>query len=372
MEPPSKKPFISAELEAVLRPYERQFFPQSASGFDLLLLVNGVGIVTYVSPSPSIMPVLGYAPEEIVGSHAGVLIHPDDLATLQRVSGARGKTLGRSLLADYRLRCKDGSWRWFEGGGTNLLQEPEIAAIVATFRQNSQEKLAPHLLWSKMEVSDHIVQFYETESFLVDEVSGFIETGLGVGDACMVIALPSHRAHLEKRLQANGLDKAVAHARGEYLSLDAGETLAKCMEDGLPVLERFTDVVGGLIAQVAKGRRHVRIFGEMVALLWAEGNQAASLRLEELWNELRGATPSFSLFCTYAMQGFAGEAHRAPLTAICHQHSQVIPAESYSALSSSNERLHAITLLQQQVLSLQAEIAERRAAEERRRISKDR
>ena len=72
------------------------------------------------------------------------------------------------------------------------------------------------------------------------------------------------------------------------------------------------------------------------------------------------------------MQGFSGEVYEAEFTEICKQHSRVVPAESYAVLTSTDERLRAITLLQQKASSLQAEIEERKAAEERLRASENR
>jgi len=223
-----------------------------------------------------------------------------------------------------------------------------------------------------MDTSEHFVQFYETDEFLLDSVSGFIGAGLGAGAACIVIATKAHREGLEERLQATGLDLATASTRGTYLALDAGETLAMFMVEGLPEPERFAEVVGSLIQRAVKGRRRVRIFGEMVAQLWTEGNQVAAIRLEALWNELHHTTHSFSLFCAYPIQGFAGEGYGEQFTEICQQHSHVIPDESYILLASPDERLRAITLLQQKATTLEAEIAERQAAEERLRISENR
>ncbi len=121
-----------------------------------------------------------------------------------------------------------------------------------------------------------------------------------------------------------------------------------------------------------KGQRRVRIFGEMVALLWEQGNQTAALRLEALWNELRSTTHPFSLLCAYPMSLFVGPERAELFTQMCELHSQVIPDESYTRLASQDERLRAVSLFQQKALSLQAEIAERQAAEERLRISENR
>ncbi len=233
-------------------------------------------------------------------------------------------------------------------------------------------KPAPPLQWSEMDTSEHFVQFYETDEFLLDSVSGFIGAGLGVGATCIVIATKTHREGLEERLQATGLDLAAASRRGTYLALDARETLSMFMVDGLPEPERFAEVIGSLIERAVKGQRRVRIFGEMVAQLWMERNQEAAIRLEALWNELYHRSHSFSLFCAYPIHDFRGEGYGEPFTEICQQHSQVIPDESYTLLASPEERLRSITLLQQKALSLETEIAERRVVEERLRSSENR
>jgi signal transduction histidine kinase len=106
----------------------------------------------------------------------------------------------------------------------------------------------------------------------------------------------------------------------------------------------------------------------MVSLLVADGYPAAAVRLEELWNDLQAHhRHAFSLFCAYPMDHFGGEAHQHLFSDVCAAHSQVIPAESYLALPTANDRLRAIAELQQKAQSLETEIAERQLAEERRR-----
>ncbi len=224
---------------------------------------------------------------------------------------------------------------------------------------------------SEMGESEHFVQFCETDAFLINSLCEFIGTGLRAGETCIVVATQSHRESLEERLQEDGLEVATARMQGQYISLDAAATLSQFMVDGEPSPVRFAEVVGNIITRAANDRRRIRIFGEMVALLWADGNRAAAIHLEELWNDL-ASTYSFSLFCAYPMQGFGGEGYEEEFTEICQQHSQVIPAESYTALDDPRERLRAITLLQQKAQSLEAEIAERKRAEEHLRLSENR
>lgn len=209
---------------------------------------------------------------------------------------------------------------------------------------------------------EHFVQFYEQDAFLVDSMAEFIGTGLRCGERAIVIATPAHREALENRLRNGGIDPDAARLDGRYRPLDAADTLSTFMVDGWPDEQRFRDVVGGLVARVTEGGRGLRAFGEMVALLWAEGNGAAAVRLEEIWNAL-GETYVFSLFCAYPMNGFSGEANGRPFLRVCDTHSRVIPAESYTARPESDERLRTIAVLQQKAASLEAEVAERKTAE---------
>jgi signal transduction histidine kinase/CheY-like chemotaxis protein len=231
-------------------------------------------------------------------------------------------------------------------------------------------EFAPRSVWSDMSDSEHFAQFYETDASLLDSLSGFIGIGLEAGDACVVVATETHREGLDDRLQVYGLDLAAARASGQYVSLDAAETLSKFTVDGVLQPELFVEFVGDIIRRAAEGGRRVRAFGEMVSLLWAEGDHDAALRLEGFWNELR-ESHHFSLFCGYPMSGFGGEAFAEPLSRVCAGHTRVIPAESYTALDDPDVRLRAILALQQKASALEAEIAERKLAEASLRAVKD-
>lgn len=227
----------------------------------------------------------------------------------------------------------------------------------------TSKKLTSHPDRSETRIFEHFVQFYETDAFLLEIVSDFIRAGLQTGDVCIVIATKLHQEGLAEQLKATGLDITDVQARGVYLCLDAEETLRKLSVDGWPDAERLTQIIGSCIVQAAKGRHHVRVFGEMVALLWSEGKQDAAIHLEALWNDLSYAIPSFSLLCAYPIQSFAGVKHAGSFSQICQQHAQVLPDENYAHLSNPNEHFRTIALLQQQAHSLPAEIAGRKALE---------
>ncbi len=232
----------------------------------------------------------------------------------------------------------------------------------------SSENFAPQLDWRGMSGSEHFVQFYEADGFLLNSLSGFIGSAITAGDGALVVATGAHREGLDELLRANGVDLESAKALGQYVSLDAAETLSKFMVDGSPEPMRFNKVIGNVIENVTDGRNCVRAFGEMVALLWADANYSAAIRLEELWNDLQRSY-SFSLFCAYPMNGFSGEKFVEPLTGVCTAHSRVIPAESYADLVNHDDRLREIIQLQQKAKTLQAEVRHREEAQEELRAS---
>src|SRR5260370_3549827 len=100
------------------------------------------------------------------------------------------------------------------------------------YKNHEMEEASKHK--GQISKAEHFVQFYETDEFLMNSLSGFIGTGLDAGDACIVLATKAHREGLEERLKTNGLDLIAAQTRGEYLSLDADETVPQFMVDGLP------------------------------------------------------------------------------------------------------------------------------------------
>ncbi|MGH3813135.1 MAG: MEDS domain-containing protein [Pseudonocardiaceae bacterium] len=169
----------------------------------------------------------------------------------------------------------------------------------------------------------HFVGFYETEAFLVDSVRDFLAPGLVTGDAAIVVATDAHRNSFDRALMEAGIELAQAHRCGRYIALDASETLAKFMVDGMPDAARFRAVIGQLVSRAAESARDVRIYGEMVAVLWDQGNVAAAIALEDLWNDLAARHP-FSLFCAYPMRAFDTDANAEGFRRICRQHSRVL------------------------------------------------
>jgi hypothetical protein len=136
---------------------------------------------------------------------------------------------------------------------------------------------------------DHVVKVYDDDRDLVRGVTAFLSTGVMAGDLVIVVATPSHRVAFEQAADASAIDLVTAAANGRYLALDAHETLAAFMVDGVPDRLRFDAVMRALLRNAAP--LSVRIFGEMVAVLWDDGDVSGAILLESLWNDLASAHP---------------------------------------------------------------------------------
>jgi hypothetical protein len=176
--------------------------------------------------------------------------------------------------------------------------------------------------WAEVAPCDHMVQFYENVDTLVDALDGFIGAGLESGDASILIATPVHKMLLETRLRERGLDLEALAEEGLYVALDASDTLRLFMRGGWPDAELFHKCVTSILARTNSKGRKIRAFGEMVAVLWAGGQQGAVVALEHLWQDFCKKTQHMSLFCAFPKAGFTKDMNES-LDEIMAAHSAV-------------------------------------------------
>lgn len=211
-------------------------------------------------------------------------------------------------------------------------------------------------------VHSHAVQFYEEDRTLVDRISAFAGSALGAGNACIIIATAPHGRSLSERLIDFGINVDQVMGNGRLVILDAAETLKLFVVDGWPESGLFNELMNAILSPFVVAEAHERvqisIFGEMVALLWEDGNPEAAVRLEQMWNDL-AKKYSFSLLCAYSIRGFCRKEDELPFQHICAEHSEVMPCESYGMLPDESKKLLMVSELQQKAQMLQAVAEER-------------
>lgn len=172
---------------------------------------------------------------------------------------------------------------------------------------------------SRAHVHEHLVEFYDNEALLVASVRDFVAPAVQQGDAALVVATARHRQAFEAALIEAGVGLRAAGAQGRYLAVDAGETLSRFMVDGSPDPSRFATAVNDLVARVTGSARPVRVYGEMVAVLWAEGNIVAAVAVEDLWNDVLHSHP-LSVLCAYPTTAFDAVETAGSFRAVCQLH----------------------------------------------------
>lgn len=174
---------------------------------------------------------------------------------------------------------------------------------------------------------EHAVQFYRDDRALLKTLSRFVREGLNAGQPVVIIATAEHRTALAMRLVEDGVPRDFFERHGALWLLDAREVLATFMDGGRPDAARFRSVVGDLIAsaRAAGGGSSVRAYGEMVDILWKDGNPEGAIHLEDQWNTL-AASEHFMLLCGYAMGNFLTASNGFDIGDVCHVHARVLPA----------------------------------------------
>ena len=177
----------------------------------------------------------------------------------------------------------------------------------------------------------HAVRFYEDSHSLCRIVSGFIAEGLALDQPALIIGTRTHIIQIEQNLRAATIDVDTLKKKGDLLLLDAHQTLATFMVHGVPDPDFFKAAATSALDQVAHGRKKtIRAYGEMVDVLWKEGNTSGAIKLEMLWNQLAN-THDFSLLCGYAMGNFYKD---ASILEVCQHHTHTVADDGQVSLVS--------------------------------------
>lgn len=211
---------------------------------------------------------------------------------------------------------------------------PSNAEAVQILRR-SREKILPEDTGSTQLDADsdrsarfrvHAVRFYPDDRSLCGMAAEFLRDGLMAGEPAVIVATPSHCEGIVRALDVPPLDVNELRRTGEMVLLDAAETLAAIVENGEPDVFRFKAILTEALDTACGERRDrcVRIYGEMVDLLWTQNMREAAIRLETLWNEL-ATTRHFSLLCGYST-GHSND--YSQVRAVCEKHTHVISADS--------------------------------------------
>jgi DNA-binding NarL/FixJ family response regulator len=180
---------------------------------------------------------------------------------------------------------------------------------------------------------DHIVQLYQDQQFLNRAVCRFAAAAITNGEGVILVPTAAHWDAFRPRLESEGVDVKAAEKRGQLTVVDADNLLPTFMRDGMPDSPVFLGLAQNVVSQARGDGRYpkVRWWGEMVNILWERGEVAASMQLEDQFDQL-AHEQDIAIFCSFLMDNFDGDVHARMLPRLGENHSHLIPVEDYSRL----------------------------------------
>jgi hypothetical protein len=182
------------------------------------------------------------------------------------------------------------------------------------------------VFWGEIAPSDHLLQIYESDDLFLHALESYAACGLLNGDGVIIIATDSHIAAIEAELSKN-VELESYRASGQYISKNAEEALHSFMKDDKIDEKLFNEFVSSMLEKAKKNNGKVRAFGEMVAVLWGQGNRAAVSKLEKLWGRFC-KKEMLCLFCAYPANGFRQDVN-ASIEHICSLHTKLLKENTH-------------------------------------------
>jgi diguanylate cyclase (GGDEF)-like protein/PAS domain S-box-containing protein len=100
---------------------------------------NEAALITRVEES--IVEILGWRPDQLLGAPPTALVHPDDLGSAVRAWFSMMSSPGSTHTWRGRFRTADGDWSWIEAANTNRLDDPDDPGIFTVLRPTEASPL---------------------------------------------------------------------------------------------------------------------------------------------------------------------------------------------------------------------------------------
>ena len=172
-------------------PGEAHFRSLIANASDLITILDPDRMIRY--ESPAIDRVLGYRPQDLEGRDSLDLVHPDDRAAVGAELDRLYADPSRQPTVEFRFRHADGSWRWLEAKGTNLLADPAVAGVVVNSRDVTERKATEEVLATERLLLDAVMNHLPDAIYVKDAASRFVRLNqatageLGIADPTAAI-----------------------------------------------------------------------------------------------------------------------------------------------------------------------------------------
>jgi diguanylate cyclase (GGDEF)-like protein/PAS domain S-box-containing protein len=135
---------------------EKRFHAMIEHGRDNISLLAADGTLLWENPSAN--STLGYGFNQHIGQSIFELIHPEEQEKVIELFAYVRQSPGNFIESESRLMHADGNWRWIECSAINLLDDPNVQAIVLNYRDITKRKMAEEALHNALQRQDSILE----------------------------------------------------------------------------------------------------------------------------------------------------------------------------------------------------------------------
>jgi diguanylate cyclase (GGDEF)-like protein/PAS domain S-box-containing protein len=179
------------DTESARRVADSRFRALIDHSLDLVSIYDATGSFTFASPSH--VRVLGYRPDELLGTAPLDMVHPEDREMVARAFTEQIFGPGPLRPLEHRVRHRDGSWRWIESIAVDLTDDPAVEGILVNAREVTDRRRAQSLAADQARILGLVAQDAPLEQSL-DEVIRMVEQWTPGGDGVAAVVDEAERA----------------------------------------------------------------------------------------------------------------------------------------------------------------------------------
>jgi len=223
--------------------HEKWFRALIENSSDAIALVSSEGMFLYISTS--VQNVIGYTSEELLGHNGAEFIPPENLEYLLAPLEEIMSTPGKTKTLEHQYLHKNGEVVWVESTITNLLHDPDIAAIVSNFRNITQRKQAEERQHVLNEVSnllasplDQHITLQEITHMLVPSLADYCRiaildeqqqirdiTANHIEPEKIALVQALYEQYKDRASTSHGIQRLLANGKAELISVVSDEVL---------------------------------------------------------------------------------------------------------------------------------------------------
>jgi len=188
---------------------------QNAS--DVIVIVDAAANILY--ESPAVERILGYRPQDRVGTNALATIHPDEAARVTEILAYVAQNPGEFRTLEFRVKHSNGDWRWLEVTAANQLEDPSVGGIVGNYRDVTERKVLEEQL--AHQASHDALTGLANRALFRDRLQHALARGVRHGEPTSILFLDLD--------DFKTVNDSLGHSAGDEMLVAVAERLSRCL-----------------------------------------------------------------------------------------------------------------------------------------------